>query len=110
MQHAQRAKEVLQDDKVQYSCLLERYATSHRQMHAFGMYLHVRSSECGLVIWDSCVVVAFTEQLRCGILNGRPIERTMEHVGYIQEISELDYRNRCTTVLLCKWVRAARDA
>ena len=110
MQYAQRAGEVVQDDVIQYSCPPERYATSHRQMHAFEMHLRVCSSEGGLGIRDSCVVAAFTEQLRWGIRNGRLIERTMEHVGYIQEILELDYRNHCTTVLLCEWVRAARDA
>ena len=110
MQHAQHADEVLQDDVVQYSCPPERYATSHRQMHAFGMHLRVRSFEGGLVIRDSYVVVAFTEQLRWRIRNGRSIERIMEHVGYIQEILDLDYRNHCTMVLLCEWVRAARNA
>ena len=110
MQHAQRAGEVVQDDVVQYSCPPERYATSHRQMHVFGMHLRVRSSKGGLVTRDSYVVAAFTEQLRWGIRNGRPIERTREHVGYIQEILELDYRNHCTTVLLCECVRAACDA
>ena len=100
----------MQDDVAQYSYPPERYATSHRQMHTFEMHLRERSSEGGLVIRDSCVVAAFIEQLRWGIRNGSPIERTTEHVGYIQEILELDYRNHCTMVLLCEWVRAARDA
>ena len=74
------------------------------------MHLCVRSSEGRLVIRDSCVVAAFTEQLRWRIRNGRPIERTTKHVEYIQEILELDYRNHYTTVLLCKWIRAACNA
>ena len=110
VQHVQRADEVLQDNVVQYSCPPERYATSHREMHAFRMHLRVRSSKCKLVTRDSCVAATFTEQLRWGICNGRLIERTTEHVGYIQEILELDYQNHYTTVLLCKWIRAARDA
>ena len=65
--------------------------------------------EGGLVTRDSCVVATCTQQLRWGIRNGRPIEHTAEHVGYIQEILELDYRNHCTTVLLCEWVRASPD-
>jgi len=73
------------------------------------MHLRVRSSEGRLVTRDNCVIAAFTEQLRWGIRNGRAIDRTAEHVGYIQEILELDYRNHCTTVLLCEWVRSTRD-
>ena len=38
-----------------------------------------------------------------------PIERTAKHVGFIEEILELDYRNHCTTVLLCEWVKQTRD-
>jgi hypothetical protein len=30
-------------------------------------------------------------------------------VGYIEEILELDYRNHCTTVLVCDWVRPSQD-
>ena len=79
-------------------------------MHAFGMHLHVRCSKEGLVTRDSCVVAAFRKQLQWEIRNGRPIERTTEHVGYIREILELDYQNHCTTVLRCEWVKATRDA
>ena len=110
MKDAQRAGQELDDDIIQYFQPPERYATSHRLMHAFGMHLRVRSSEGGLVTRDSCVVATFTEQLRWGICNGRPIERTEEHVGYIEEILELDYRNHCTTVLVCDWVKASRDS
>ena len=110
VEHAQRAGEHVDEDVIQYSCPPERYATSHRQMYSFGMHLRVRSSEGGLVTRDSCVVAAFTQQLRWGIRNGRPIERTAEHVGFIEEILELDYRNHCTTVLLCEWVKPTRDS
>src|SRR5579875_3855506 len=83
VQQAQEAGDRLDEDVVQYSCPPERYATSHRQMYAFGMHLRVRTSEGGLVTRDSCVVAAYTQQLRWGIHNGRPIDRTREHVGYI---------------------------
>jgi hypothetical protein len=99
----------LDQDVVQYSCPPERYATTHRKMHAFGMHLRVRTAEGGLVTRDCGVVAAYTQQLRWGIRNGRPIDHTVEHVGYIEEILELDYRNHCTTVLLCEWVKASRD-
>jgi hypothetical protein len=55
------------------------------------------------------VVATFTQQLHWGIHNGKPIERTTEHVGFIEEILELDYRNHCTTILLCEWVKPTRD-
>jgi hypothetical protein len=110
VQHAQRSGERLDEDVIQYACPPERYATSHRQMYCYGMHLRVRSSEGGLVTRDSCVVAAFTQQLRWGICNGKPIERIAEHVGFIEEILELDYRNHCTTVLLCEWVKATPDA
>ena len=106
---AVEAGDQLQEDVIQYSCPPARYATAHRQMHAFGMHLRVRTSEGGLVTRDSCVVAAYTQQLRWGIRNGRPIDHTAEHVGYIEEILELDYRNHCTTVLVCEWVKAPRD-
>ena len=79
-------------------------------MHAFGMHLRVRSFEDGLVTCNLCVVATFTEQLHWGIHNGRPIERTEEYVGYIEEILELDYQNHCTTVLVCDWVKTSKDA
>ena len=104
------ANQQLQDDIVQYSQPPERYATAHRQMYSHGMHLRIRSSEAGLITRDSCVVASFTQQLRWGICNGRPIERTQEYVRYIEEILELDYRNHCTTVLVCDWVKATRDA
>lgn len=106
---AEEAGVGLDEDVVQYSCPPERYATSHRQMHAFGMHLRVRTAEGGLVTRDSSVVAAYTQQLRWGIHNGRPIDHTADHVGYIEEILELDYRNHCTTVLLCNWVKHSRD-
>ena len=71
--------------------------------------LHVRSAECGLVTRDSCVVASFTRQVPWGLRNGRPVETTEEYVGYIEEILELDYRNHCTTVLVCDWVRPSQD-
>ena len=30
-------------------------------------------------------------------------------MGYIEEILELDYRNHCTTVLVCDWVQPSHD-
>lgn len=99
----------MDDDVVQYSQPPERYAVAHRHMHAFGMHFRVRNAEGGLVTRDSCVVASFTSQLRWGICNGRPIERTDDYVGYISEILELDYRNHCTTVLVCDWVQGTRN-
>ena len=109
MEHVQRLGEHLDKDVIQYSCPLERYATSHRQMYSHGMHLRVRGSEGGLVTRDSCVVAIFTQQLHWGTRNGKPIERTVEYVGFIEEILELDYQNHCTTVLLCEWVKPTRD-
>lgn len=105
----QNAGQRVDDDVVQYSQPPERYATSHRQMHAFGMHLRIRTAELGLVTRDSGVVASFTRQLRWGLRNGQPLQRTEDYVGYIEEILELDYRNHCTTVLVCDWVRAGND-
>lgn len=109
MHAAELAGEDVDGDILQYSQPPERYATSHRHMYACGMHLRVRSSEAGLVTRDSCVVASFTSQLRWGLVGGRPIERTDDYVGYIEEILELDYRNHCTTVLLCDWVSNSHD-
>ena len=97
------------DDVVQYGQPPERYAISHRKMYAFGMHFRCRSAEGGLVTCDSCVVGTFTRQMPWGLRNGRPMERTDEYVGYIDEILELDYRNHCTTVLVCDWVQQSHD-
>ena len=104
-----QAGEDVGDDVTQYAQPPERYAISHRKMYAFGMHLRVRGAEGGLVTRDSCVVASFTRQLPWGLRNGRPIETTEEYVGYIEEILELDYRNHCTTILVCDWVRQSQD-
>lgn len=109
MHAAELAGEEIERDILQYSQPPERYATSHRHMYACGMHLRVRSSEGGLVTRDSGVVASFTRQLRWGLVGGRPIERTDDYVGYVEEILELDYRSHCTTVLLCDWVSNSRD-
>jgi len=75
-------------------------------MYSHGMYLRIRSSKAGLITRDLCVVASFSQQLRWGICNGRPIERTNNYVDYIEEMLELDYRNHYTTVLVCDWVKA----
>lgn len=109
VQTVQAAGEYVEPDVVQYGQPPEQYAIAHRQMYAFGMHLRVHSAEGGRVTCDSAVVASFTEQLRWGLRNGRPIERTNDYVGYIEEILELDYRNHCTTVLVCDWVRGSED-
>ena len=86
----QQAGEDVDDDVVQYAQPPKRYAISHWKMYAFGMHFRVRSVEGGLVTHDSCVVASFTRQVPWGLRNGRPIE-TIEYVGYIEEILELDY-------------------
>ena len=73
------------------------------------MHLQVRSSEGGIVTFDSGVVACFARQLRWGLVNGRPVETSQEYVGYIEEILVLDYRNNYVTVLLCDWVKGTRD-
>ncbi len=106
---AEDAGEHVEADVVQYAQPPERNAVAHRQMHAFGMHLRVHSAESDRVTCDSAVVASFTEQLRWGLREGRPIEVTKEYVGYIEEILELDYRNHCTTVLVCDWIRGNPD-
>lgn len=81
---------------------------SHQHVHAFGMHFCVGSFQGGLVTQDSCVVATFTGQQQWGIRNGRPVETITKHVGYIEEILELNYQNHCSTVLLCEWVKSAR--
>ena len=98
------------DDVLQYAQPPERYAIAHKKMYAFGMHFRVRGAEGGLVTRDSCVVASFIRQIPWGLRNGQPIETTEEYVGYIEEILELDYRNHCTTVLVCDWVRPSQDA
>jgi len=43
------------------------------------------------------------------LVGGRPIERTDDYIGYVEEILELDYHSHFTVVLLCDWVSNSRD-
>ena len=105
----QDAGEHVDLDIVQYGTPPQRHAIAHRQMYAYGMHLRVHSAEGSRVTCDSAVVTSFTEQIRWGVRNGRPIEVTKDYVVYIEEILELDYRNHCTTILVCDWVRVSND-
>ena len=78
-------------------------------MYAFGMHSCVCSAKGGLVTCDLCVVGSFTCQMPWGLQNGRPVERTKEYVGYIEEILGLDYQNHCTTVLVYDWIRSSHN-
>lgn len=102
-------EDVAQDIQ-QYAQPPERFAVTYKRMYAFGQHFRVRSAESGLVTCDSCVLATFSQQLRWGLCNGRLFERVDEYVGYIDEILELDYRNHCTTVFVCDWVRPTTDA
>ena len=102
----QDAGEHVDDDVVQYNYLLSDVLSQTKKTC---MQFCIRGAEGSLVTRNSCIVAFFTQQIPWGLRNGQPIETTKEYVGHIKEILELDYRNHCTTMIVCDWVHVSRD-
>jgi hypothetical protein len=66
-------------------------ATSYRSMCAFGNHLWVVSVEAHLSTLDSSVATTFEQECRYRSNDWNPIMASIEYVGWIEEILELDY-------------------
>ena len=97
-------------DVVQASHLPKICATRYKHMYAQGMHFRIKDAEEDKVTCDSAVVASVSKKItRRESVNLGKIE-TVEYVGWIQEILELNYRSHCCIVLLCSWVPARIEA
>jgi len=55
---------------------------------------------------DSGVVAVFRRPCRSGRGDQNPIDATLEYVGQLLEIVELNYGRHCIVVFICEWVKA----
>ncbi len=82
------------------------FATSYRSMWAFGNHLRFANAKHHLLTTNFGVAITF-EQECCSCSNDRdPVLASLEYVGWIEEILELDYGRFQTIVLLCNRVVA----
>lgn len=90
--------------------LPEIIATAYRAMYAHGMHLRVQSAEEEKVTSDSGVAASVLCMNNGRLSNNEGKWQTVEYVGWIQEIIELDYRSHCCVVLVCSWIPAKLGA
>jgi hypothetical protein len=97
-------------DVLEASRLPEMLATGYRHMYAHGMHFRIKDAEEEKLICDSAIVASVSKR-KTGreSLNAGEME-TVEYVGWIHEIIELNYRSHCCIVLLCSWVPARMEA
>lgn len=82
-------------------------ARKFRSMYAYGYHYRVKSAEETITkTCDSGVAAIFRRSCRSGSRDQNPIDATLEYIGQIVEILELDYGRHCTIVLVCEWVKA----
>jgi hypothetical protein len=84
-------------------------ATGYCHMYAHGMHFHIRDVEEEKITCDSVIAASVWRRTRRDFKESREME-TVQYVGWIQEILELDYRSHCCIVLLCSWVSATLQA
>ena len=77
-----------------------------RSMWAFGSRFRVASCEQSLQTQDFGVAATFTRPWRASARDQNVVEADVEYIGELEEIVELDYRQSCVVVFVCRWVRA----
>lgn len=92
-------------DEFEESRLLEKVATAYRAMYAHGMHLQIKSVEEEKVTIDSRVVATMWHRNRGKAVNKVGHLETVNYIGWIEEILELDYRSQCCIVLVCSWIQ-----
>jgi hypothetical protein len=97
------------EDVFQGSRLLERVAIGYRAMYAHGMHLRIREAEEDKVTHDSGIAAAVSEHIRSRDMDSEDEVDTFEHVGWVEEILELNYRNHYYIVLVCSWILGAQN-
>jgi hypothetical protein len=77
-------------------------AKKYRSMWAFGNHYRVASTEAHLKTCDSGVATTFNRPCISGVRDRNPIVASIEYVGNLEEILELNYGGLQVTVLACR--------
>lgn len=76
-------------------------------MYAYGYHFRVRSAEGSFSrTCDSGVAAIFRRPCQSGRRDQNPIDASIEYIGQILEIVELNYGRHCIVLLVCEWVKA----
>jgi len=76
-------------------------------MYAYGYHYRVKSAEENVNrTCDLGVTASFQRPCRSGMQDQNPVNATLEYIGQILEILEVNYGGHCTVVLVCEWVKA----
>jgi hypothetical protein len=92
------------DDEFKESRLPEKVAPAYRAMYAYGMHLRIKSAKEEKITSDIGVAFAVWWRSRGWTKDKRSQLESVEYIGWIEEILELDYRNHYYIVLVCSWI------
>ena len=98
---------VIPEDVEDSSRLPSLQARRFKSMYSYGYHYHVKNAEENITkTCDSGVAAVFRQPCRAGRRAENMIEASLEYIGQILEIVELNYGRHCTVVLVCEWVKA----
>lgn len=81
-------------------------ARRFRSMYAYGFHYRVKSAEDRLTrTCDSGVAAVFRRPCRSGLRDPNPVDATLEYIGQILEIVELNYDRHCVVLFICDFVK-----
>ena len=83
-----------------------RLAKKFRSLYAYGYRYRVQSAELSLKTRDSGIAATFLRECRFGLRDPNPIVASVEYVGHLDEIIELNYGIVKQVVLIGTWVKA----
>jgi len=72
-------------------------------MWAYGQHFRIEKIDHNRVTFDYGVMVNFHQAIHECKIDKNLIEGTLQHVGKIQQIIQLDYRSFQCVVFICKW-------
>lgn len=82
-------------------------AQRFKSMYSYGYHYRVKSAEESLTkTCDSGVAAVFRRPCRAGRRDENMVDASLEYIGQILEIVELNYGRHCTVLLVCDWVKA----
>jgi hypothetical protein len=81
-------------------------ATKYRSMYGYGYHCRIKSAKQHMKTADSGVVATFRRPFQNGQRDRNIVIASLEYVGNVEEILELDYGIVCLVVLVCTWVKA----
>ncbi len=84
---------------ISISILPSDYAITYNFMYAFGNHLWVKTAKWHLSTLDSRVVAMFEQECCSHSSDRNPIIASLEYVGWIEEILELDFGGFQTIML-----------